>query len=449
MTDKITLDLSKTKPYLNEHETHNLQQMIDAAHHMLHNKTGSGSDFLGWIDLPINYDKDEFQRIQKAAEKIKKSSEILVVIGIGGSYLGARAAIEMLNHSFYGLLPKNKKNAPVILFAGNNISSTYMSELLEAVEGKDISVNVISKSGTTTEPAIAFRIFKEYLEKKYGKEGAKERIFATTDKAKGALKTLADAEGYETFVIPDDVGGRFSVLTAVGLLPIACAGIDIDEIMKGAVDAREEYSTSSLKDNQCYQYAAARNALYRKGKTTEIIVNYEPNLHYFGEWWKQLYGESEGKDNKGIFPAAVDFSTDLHSMGQYIQEGIRNIFETVINVEKPKKEIIIEESAENIDGLNFLAGKTMDFVNKKAFQGTVLAHNDGGVPNIVINVPALTPYYFGQMVYFFEKACGISGYLLGINPFDQPGVEAYKKNMFALLGKPGYEDMKTELEKRL
>lgn len=449
MTDKITLDLSKTKPYLNEHETHNLQQMIDAAHHMLHNKTGSGSDFLGWIDLPINYDKDEFQRIQKAAEKIKKTSEVLVVIGIGGSYLGARAAIEMLNHSFYGLLPNNKKDAPVILFAGNNISSTYMSELLEAVEGKDISVNVISKSGTTTEPAIAFRIFKEYLEKKYGKEGAKERIFATTDKAKGALKTLADAEGYETFVIPDDVGGRFSVLTAVGLLPIACAGIDIDEIMKGAVDAREEYSTSNLKDNQCYQYAAARNALYRKGKTTEIIVNYEPNLHYFGEWWKQLYGESEGKDNKGIFPAAVDFSTDLHSMGQYIQEGIRNIFETVINVEKPKKEIIIEESAENIDGLNFLAGKTMDFVNKKAFQGTVLAHNDGGVPNIVINVPALTPYYFGQMVYFFEKACGISGYLLGINPFDQPGVEAYKKNMFALLGKPGYEDMKTELEKRL
>jgi len=449
MTDKITLDLSKTKPYLNEHETHNLQQMIDAAHHMLHNKTGSGSDFLGWIDLPINYDKAEFQRIQKAAEKIKKTSEVLVVIGIGGSYLGARAAIEMLNHSFYGLLPNNKKDAPVILFAGNNISSTYMSELLEAVEGKDISVNVISKSGTTTEPAIAFRIFKDYLEKKYGKEGAKERIFATTDKAKGALKTLADAEGYETFVIPDDVGGRFSVLTAVGLLPIACAGIDIGELMKGAADAREEYSTSSLKDNQCYQYAAARNALYRKGKTTEIIVNYEPNLHYFGEWWKQLYGESEGKDNKGIFPAAVDFSTDLHSMGQYIQEGIRNIFETVINVEKPKKEIIIEESAENIDGLNFLAGKTMDFVNKKAFQGTVLAHNDGGVPNIVINVPALTPYYFGQMVYFFEKACGISGYLLGINPFDQPGVEAYKKNMFALLGKPGYEDMKTELEKRL
>lgn len=449
MTDKITLDLSKTKPYLNEHETHNLQQMIDAAHHMLHNKTGSGSDFLGWIDLPINYDKAEFQRIQKAAEKIKKTSEILVVIGIGGSYLGARAAIEMLNHSFYALLPNNKKDAPVILFAGNNISSTYMSELLEAVEGKDISVNVISKSGTTTEPAIAFRIFKEYLEKKYGKEGAKERIFATTDKAKGALKTLADAEGYETFVIPDDVGGRFSVLTAVGLLPIACAGIDIGELMKGAADAREEYSTSSLKDNQCYQYAAARNALYRKGKTTEIIVNYEPNLHYFGEWWKQLYGESEGKDNKGIFPAAVDFSTDLHSMGQYIQEGIRNIFETVINVEKSKKEIIIEESAENIDGLNFLAGKTMDFVNKKAFQGTVLAHNDGGVPNIVINVPALTPYYFGQMVYFFEKACGISGYLLGINPFDQPGVEAYKKNMFALLGKPGYEDMKTELEKRL
>ncbi|WP_040212430.1 glucose-6-phosphate isomerase [Clostridium polynesiense] len=449
MREKITLDLTKTHPYLKQHEISNMKDMINTAQDMLHNKKGAGNDFLGWLDLPANYDKDEFQRIKKAAERIRSNSEVLVVIGIGGSYLGARAALEMLNHSFYSMLPKNKKKAPAILFAGNNISSTYMADLLEAVDGMDISVNVISKSGTTTEPAIAFRIFKEYLEKKYGKEEAVKRIYATTDKSKGALKSLADAEGYETFVIPDDVGGRYSVLTAVGLLPIAAAGIDIDEMMQGAKDASEEYSKGNIEENDCYKYAAARNALYRKGKTTEIMVNYEPSLHYFGEWWKQLYGESEGKDNRGIFPAAVDFSTDLHSMGQYIQEGLRNLFETVINVEKPRKEIIIEESRENIDGLNFLAGKSMDFVNKKAFQGTVLAHNDGEVPNIIINVPELTPYYFGYMVYFFEKACAVSGYLLGINPFDQPGVEAYKKNMFALLGKQGYEDMKSELEKRL
>ena len=324
-----------------------------------------------------------------------------------------------------------------------------MSQLLKAVEGKDISVNVISKSGTTTEPAIAFRIFKDLLEKKYGKEEAKKRIYATTDASKGALKTLADAEGYETFVIPDDVGGRFSVLTAVGLLPIAAAGINIEEMMKGAADARETYSNVSVKENDCYKYAAVRNALYNKGKTIEILVNYEPSLHYFNEWWKQLYGESEGKDNKGIFPAAVDFSTDLHSMGQYIQEGRRDIFETVINVEKAQESVIIEATEDNIDGLNFLAGKDMNFVNQKAFEGTLLAHNDGGVPNMVVNVPELTPYYFGQLVYFFEKACGISGYLLGVNPFNQPGVEAYKKNMFALLGKPGYEDLKAELESRL
>lgn len=449
MIQQITLDLSKTKPYLQEEEIFMLQPMVEAAHKMLHDGTGAGNDYLGWVDLPINYDKDEFHRIKKAADKIKSNSEVLVVIGIGGSYLGARAAIEMLNHSFYGLLPKEKKNNPLVLFAGNSISSNYLHELMEALEGKEISVNVISKSGTTTEPAIAFRIFKDYMEKKYGKEGARERIFATTDKAKGALKKLADAEGYETFVIPDDVGGRYSVLTAVGLLPIAVAGIDIDEMMKGAECAREDFKNPNLEGNIAYQYAAARNALYRKGKTTEIIVNYEPSLHYFGEWWKQLYGESEGKDHKGIFPAAVDFSTDLHSMGQYIQEGVRNIFETVINIEKPKHEIIIEESQENIDGLNFLAGKTMNFVNGKAFQGTLLAHNDGEVPNLVVNVPEISPYYFGYLVYFFEKACGISGYLLGINPFDQPGVEAYKKNMFALLGKPGYEELKAELEERL
>lgn len=449
MEKRLSLDLSKTSTFLKEQEITYLQPMITEAHNMLHNKTGAGNDFLGWVDLPVNYDKEEFSRIKKAAETIRSNSDALIVIGIGGSYLGARAAIEVLSHTFNSTLSKEKRKSPVIFYAGNNISSTYLSDLLEAVEGLDISVNVISKSGTTTEPAIAFRIFKDLVEKKYGKEEAKKRIFATTDKTKGALKNLADAEGYETFVIPDDVGGRYSVLTAVGLLPIAVAGIDIDEMMKGAADARETYSSSDVSKNDCYKYVAARNSLYRKGKTTEIVVNYEPSLHYFGEWWKQLYGESEGKDNKGIFPAAVDFSTDLHSMGQYIQEGIRNIFETVINVEKPRNKIVLGESAENVDGLNFLAGKEMDFVNKKAFQGTVLAHNDGGVPNIIVNIPELTPYHFGFAVYFFEKACGISGYLLGVNPFDQPGVEAYKKNMFALLGKPGYEKMKSELEKRL
>lgn len=449
MTKGISLDLSKLSPYVGENEVGYMAELVKTAHSVLHNKTGAGNDYLGWVDLPVDYDKDEFNRIKKAAEKIRSNSEALIVIGIGGSYLGARAAVEMLNHTFYNVLSKEARKSPLVFFVGNNISSTYMAHLLEAVEGLDISVNVISKSGTTTEPAIAFRIFKDYLEKKYGKDGAKERIFATTDKAKGALKTLADAEGYETFVIPDDVGGRYSVLTAVGLLPIAASGVNIDEMMQGAAAAREAYASENLADNDCYKYAAARNVLYNKGKVTEILVNYEPALHYFGEWWKQLYGESEGKDNKGLFPAAVDFSTDLHSMGQYIQEGRRNIFETVINVETAKKEIVIEESKENIDGLNFLSGKTMDFVNKKAFQGTLLAHNDGGVPNIVLNVPELTPYYFGYMVYFFEKACGISGYLLGINPFDQPGVEAYKKNMFALLGKPGFEKMKAELESRL
>ncbi|QAA31196.1 glucose-6-phosphate isomerase [Clostridium manihotivorum] len=449
MKKGLTLDLSKVAPYLNEHEVGYMEDMVVSAHNKIQNKSGAGSDFLGWVDLPVNYDKDEFARIKKAAEKIQSDSDALIVIGIGGSYLGARAAIEMLTNNFYNALPKGKRKTPAIFYVGNNISSTYMADLLEAIEGLDISVNVISKSGTTTEPAIAFRIFKDYMEKKYGKDEAKNRIFATTDKSRGALKSLADAEGYETFVIPDDVGGRFSVLTAVGLLPIAAAGISIDEMMQGAADARETYSKASLAENDAYKYAAVRNALYNKGKTTEILVNYEPSVHYFNEWWKQLYGESEGKDNKGIFPAAVDFSTDLHSMGQYIQDGRRNIFETVISIEKAKKEITIEATEDNLDGLNFVAGKTMDFVNKKAFQGTVLAHNDGGVPNVVVNVPEVTPYYFGQMVYFFEKACAISGYLLGINPFDQPGVEAYKKNMFALLGKPGFESLKEELEGRL
>ena len=449
MNKAISLDLSKVAPYLATSEIDYMEDMVKCAHNTLHNGTGAGNDFLGWIDLPVNYDKEEFARIKKAAEKIQSDSDVLVVIGIGGSYLGARAAIEMLTNNFHNSLDDDKRKAPKIFYVGNNISSTYMAELLQAIEGKDVSLNIISKSGTTTEPAIAFRILRSYLEKKYGVDEARKRIYATTDKAKGALKTLADAEGYETFVVPDDVGGRFSVLTAVGLLPIAAAGINIDEMMQGAADAREAYSNPSLKENDAYKYAAVRNALYNKGKVIEVLVNYEPSLHYFNEWWKQLYGESEGKDNKGLFPAAVDFTTDLHSMGQYIQEGRRILFETVVNIEKPKYEIEIEEDAENLDGLNFLTGKTMDFVNKQAFHGTVLAHNDGGVPNMVLNVPEISAYYFGYMVYFFEKACGISGYLLGVNPFNQPGVEAYKKNMFALLGKPGYEDMKAELEKRL
>lgn len=449
MSKNVSLDLSKVAPYLQETEIDYMADMVKTAHDKLHNGTGAGSDFLGWVDLPVNYDKEEFARIKKSAEKIKSDSDILIVIGIGGSYLGARAAIEMLTSNFHNALDNDKRKTPKIFYVGNNISSTYMADLLEAIDGKDISLNIISKSGTTTEPAIAFRILREYVEKKYGVEEARKRIYATTDKAKGALKTLADSEGYETFVVPDDVGGRFSVLTAVGLLPIAAAGIDIDEMMKGAADAREAYSNPSLKENDAYKYAAVRNVLYNKGKTIELLVNYEPNLHYFNEWWKQLYGESEGKDNKGLFPAAVDFTTDLHSMGQYVQEGRRILFETVIRVEKARHEIEIQNESSDLDGLNFLAGKTMDFVNKQACQGTLLAHNDGGVPNLVVNVPELTPYYFGYMVYFFEKACGISGYLLGVNPFNQPGVEAYKKNMFALLGKPGYEDMKAELEKRL
>lgn len=450
MNKGLKLDLSKVEPYVKlEQELNYMEAMVKGAHETLTKKTGAGNDFLGWLDLPINYDKEEFDRIKKAAEKIKGNSEALIVIGIGGSYLGPRAAIEMLNSNFYNVLGNNKRNTPKVFFVGNNISSTYLADLLDAIEGIDISVNVISKSGTTTEPAIAFRVFKDYMEKKYGVEGAKERIFATTDKSRGALKSLADEMGYESFVIPDDVGGRFSVLTAVGLLPIAVAGINIDEMMQGAADAREAYATDDFKNNDCYKYAAMRNVLYNKGKEIEILVNYEPGLHYFNEWWKQLFGESEGKDQKGIFPAAVDFSTDLHSMGQYIQEGRRTIFETVLNVEKAKREVVIEKAEGDLDGLNFLAGKTIDFVNKQAFNGTLLAHNDGGVPNIVLNIPELSAYYFGQMVYFFEKACAISGYLLGVNPFDQPGVEAYKKNMFALLGKPGYEELKAELEAKL
>ena len=445
----IKFDYSNALAFVGEHEIEYLADAVKAAHNALHSKTGAGNDFLGWLELPANYDKAEFERIKAAAKKIREDSDILVVIGIGGSYLGARAAIEMLSHSFSNALDKERRNAPVIFYAGNSISSTYLAELIEACEGKDISVNVISKSGTTTEPAIAFRIFKELLEKKYGKEGAKGRIYATTDKARGALKSLADSEGYETFVIPDDVGGRFSVLTAVGLLPIAAAGIDIDAVMQGALCAQNEYDNDDLKTNECYQYAAIRNALLRKGKNVEMMVNFEPSLHYFAEWWKQLYGESEGKDNKGIFPAAADFSTDLHSMGQYIQQGQRILFETAILVEEPRKNVVIESVQDDLDGLNFLAGKTVDFVNEMASKGVALAHIDGGVPNLKLTVSKLDAYNFGEMVYFFEKACAISGYLLGVNPFDQPGVESYKKNMFALLNKPGYEAARAELEKRL
>jgi glucose-6-phosphate isomerase len=445
----IQFDYSKALTFFGEHEIHYLRDAVKVFHHALHEKTGQGNDFTGWIDLPVDYDKEEFARIQKAAAKIQQDSDVLLVIGIGGSYLGARAAIEMLNHSFYNALPSEKRKTPQIIFAGNNISSTYMKDVMDFLDGKDFSINVISKSGTTTEPAIAFRIFRKLLEEKYGKEGARKRIYATTDKAKGALKTLADEEGYETFVIPDDVGGRYSVLTAVGLLPIAVSGADIESMLKGAAQAREDFSDSELENNLAYQYAAVRNILYNKGKTTELLINYEPGLQYFAEWWKQLFGESEGKDQKGIYPSSANFSTDLHSLGQYIQEGRRDLFETVIKVENPRHEVTIEAEENDLDGLNYLAGKTVDFVNNKAFEGTMLAHTDGGVPNLIVRIPKMDEYTFGYLVYFFEKACAMSGYLLGVNPFDQPGVEAYKVNMFALLGKPGYEDKKAELEKRL
>ena len=446
---KINFNYNKALDFFAKEEVDVLQPYVDVAHDMLHNKTGLGNDFLGWVDLPNNYDKEEFARIKKAAEKIKSDSDVLVVIGIGGSYLGARAAIECLGHSFRNNLTKDERKTPEIYFAGNNISSTYLMDLLDIIKDKDVSLNVISKSGTTTEPAIAFRVLKEFLENKYGKEEAAKRIYATTDAKKGALKQVSDEEGYETFVIPDDVGGRFSVLTPVGLLPIAVAGIDIDAIMTGANDARVDFNNSNLEENDCYQYAVVRNILHKKGKDIELLVNYEPSLHYLSEWWKQLYGESEGKDQKGLFPASVDFSTDLHSMGQYVQDGKRILFETVLNVEKPRRVLNLKEEANDLDGLNYLSGKTLDFVNEKAFQGTLLAHTDGQVPNLLINIPTLDEYNFGYLVYFFEKACGISGYLLGVNPFNQPGVEAYKKNMFALLGKPGFEKEKEELEKRL
>lgn len=445
----IQFDYSKAASFFGEHEVSYLQDQVTIADKALREGTGPGSDFTGWIEWPENYDKEEFTRIKAAAKKIQSDSEVLVVIGIGGSYLGARAAIDFLNHSFYNVQSKENRKTPQIFFAGNSISSTYLSDLIETIGDRDFSVNMISKSGTTTEPAIAFRVFKELLIQKYGVEEARKRIYSTTDKERGAAKHEADVEGYETFVIPDDIGGRFTVLTAVGLLPIAVSGADVDAIMQGAKDAQAAYANPDLTQNEAYQYAAIRNVLYRKGKVTELLINYEPSLQYFSEWWKQLFGESEGKDQKGIFPASANFSTDLHSLGQYIQDGRRNIFETVIKVEKARKNIQIPVLEEDLDGLKYLEGKEIDFVNTKAFQGTLLAHTDGDVPNLLLTIPEMDEYTFGYMVYFFEIAVGISGYLNGVNPFDQPGVEAYKKNMFALLGKPGFEDLAEELNKRL
>lgn len=449
MANKVSFDFSVAKNFVSKTEIDMIKASAEAARDQLLNKTGAGNDFLGWIDLPVNYDKEEFERIQKSAAKIQKDSDVLLVIGIGGSYLGARAAIEFLRHSFYNSVSKEVRKTPEIYFCGNNISSNYMNHLKDVIGERDFSINIISKSGTTTEPAIAFRVFKKLLNEKYGQKEAAKRIYATTDKARGALKNLATSEGYETFVVPDDVGGRFSVLTAVGLLPIAVSGADINQLMEGAASMRNYCLNSSYEENGALQYAAVRNVLLRKGKSIEILANYEPSLHFVAEWWKQLFGESEGKDQKGIFPAAVDFTTDLHSMGQFIQDGQRTMFETVINIEKSNTEIILEEEPVDLDGLNYLAGKNVDFVNKSAMKGTLLAHTDGNVPNLTLDLPEQNEFYLGELFYFFEFACGVSGYILGVNPFDQPGVESYKSNMFALLGKPGFEAQREELLKRL
>ena len=442
MEKYLDLDVTQASSFYTQEEYNSVRKDIIAAHQLLRSKQGAGNDFLGWLDLPVEYDKKELTDILTAGKRIQSQSQVLLAIGIGGSYLGARAALEMLKKYF------NQTGVEVI-FVGNQISSTYVAELLEYLKDKDFSINVISKSGTTTEPAIAFRIFKEYIEERYGKAEAKNRIYATTDKAKGALKTLADAEGYMTFVVPDDVGGRFSVLTPVGLLPIAAAGIDVEAMLNGAKDAYLYYKEEDVEKNDALKYALVRNTLYRKGKKIEMLVNYEPRLQYFAEWWKQLYGESEGKDGKGIWITSASFSTDLHSLGQMIQDGERTVFETVLNIEKPVSDIVISKDKDNLDGLNFLAGKTMDYVNKMAMTGTMVAHVDGGVPNLRLTIPNVSAYSFGYMVYFFELACGVSAYTLGVNPFNQPGVEAYKKNMFALLGKPGYEDLKQALEEKL
>lgn len=446
MSKVVHFDASKLTPFVHENELKEMQAMVTAADKELREGTGAGSDFRGWIDLPINYDKDEFDRIKKAAKKIQNDSEVLVGIGIGGSYLGAQASIEFLNSSFYG---REKEKYPTVVFCGNSLSGSYLYDLLEWLGDKDFSINIISKSGTTTEPSIAFRVLKDKLIKKYGKEEAAKRIYATTDCAKGALKTEADAEGYEEFVVPDDIGGRFSVLSAVGLLPIAVAGGDIDAMMKGAADARAAYTDPDVSEDNPYQYAALRNILYRKGYTTELLENYEPSLRMFGEWWKQLMGESEGKDQKGIYPSSANFTTDLHSLGQYIQEGRRNLMETVIRVENPEHDVTIPDDKENLDQLNFLSGKTMNYVNDRAYEGVVLAHTDGGVPVMTVDIENQSAHTLGYLIYWFELAVGISGYLNGINPFNQPGVESYKRNMFGLLNKPGYEDLHDDLTKRL
>ncbi|WP_333647402.1 glucose-6-phosphate isomerase [Lacrimispora sp.] len=445
----VVFDYSKAAGFVSAEEMENMKATAMCAKDVLMSRSGAGSDFLGWIDLPVEYDKEEFQRIKAAAEKIQRDSDVLLVVGIGGSYLGARAAIEFLSHSFYNVLPKGKRKTPEIYFVGNSISSKYLHDLADVLEGKNFSVNIISKSGTTTEPAIAFRVLKDMLVERYGREEANKRIYATTDKARGALKGLADKEGYQTFVVPDDVGGRFSVLTAVGLLPIAVSGADIDRLMEGAEAARKEALEAPYESNGALQYAVVRNIMLRKGKAIEVVANYEPSLHYISEWWKQLFGESEGKDQRGIFPASVDLTTDLHSMGQFIQDGARIMFETVLNVEESPAEILLKEEEVDTDGMNYLAGRSVDFVNKSAMNGTILAHTDGNVPNLMVHIPSQDEYSLGQLFYFFEYACGVSGYILGVNPFNQPGVESYKKNMFALLGKPGYEKEREELLKRL
>ena len=446
---KITFDYSKASGFVQDHEVESMKKITTDAKELLLSRKGAGNDFLGWIDLPENYDKEEFARIIKAAKKIQGDSDVLVVIGIGGSYLGARAAIEALRNSFYNMMDKSARKTPEVYFVGNSISSTYIGDLMDLIGDRDFSINMISKSGTTTEPGISFRFFKEKMIAKYGKEEAAKRIYCTTDKARGALKKLATEEGYETFVIPDDVGGRFSVLTAVGLLPIAVSGADITKLMEGAAEGRKLAIEKDFDENDAMQYAAVRNILHRKGKAVEILANYEPSLHYVSEWWKQLYGESEGKDQKGIMPASVDLTTDLHSMGQFIQDGSRIMYETVLNVEKSRRELTVGKEDTDLDGLNYLAGKSVDFVNKSAMNGTVLAHTDGRVPNLMIKIPELDEFDLGQLFYFFEFACGMSGYILGVNPFNQPGVESYKKNMFALLGKPGYEEQREQLMKRL
>ncbi|MFI3201014.1 MAG: glucose-6-phosphate isomerase [Eubacteriales bacterium] len=449
MSTKVTFDYGKVSTFVSADEVTSMKKIVMDAKDVLVSKSGAGNDFLGWIDLPENYDKEEFIRIQKAAKKIQSDSEVLLVIGIGGSYLGARAAIEFLRHSFYNVVSKETRKTPEIYFVGNSISSSYLKDLIDVIGDRDFSINMISKSGTTTEPAIAFRVFKAMAEDKYGEVEAAKRIYATTDKARGSLKSLSNTKGYETFVVPDDVGGRFSVLTAVGLLPIAVSGANIEKLMAGALSARKNFLEAEFDKNDSLQYAALRNIFLRKGKCIEVMANYEPSVHFVSEWWKQLYGESEGKDQKGIFPASVDLTTDLHSMGQFIQDGSRNIFETVINIEKSRAEIILEEEPVDLDGLNYLAGQTVDFVNKSAMNGTILAHTDGQVPNLMIHIPEVNEFYLGELFYFFEAACGVSGYALGVNPFDQPGVESYKKNMFALLGKPGFETQREELLKRL